>query len=312
MTTTDLKNRLIRTSLRERERAVCRLVLDTASTFTLTARFISRSCGFSLERTWPRVRDSLINHGLLIYEWQRPIPLRPVNYRVLDGGQKCWYLNFDFTPLALGTLDQVKVDPKLSTSAAKRGGSRARACDPPQQGGSRDPLLLAGSRDPATKAGLELEVLEQEKPTTKEVVAFCLTEKQLKGFSQSELSRVNEALGEATPVQRNTFIQIFTRCRAKARDPVGLAVSLARFAAKGELQLPLSLKTETPGQTARSICDDHGSWRGELCDPTGVQARAVGDFGGQLRDPAGDLLTLTASAAAWQRVDAGELDFVST
>lgn len=156
---------------------------------------------------------------------------------------------------------------------------------------------------------------KQEESTTKKppppaVVASCLTEKEkamLAGMTESEQTRISVALANATTDQRAAFINVFTACRPRARSPVGLAVSLARAAAKGELQ---GSAEQQHGLDAITICANHESWRGQLCDPTGVHARADGDIGGQLRDQGGALLSISDSAAAWRRVDVGELDFV--
>lgn len=114
-TCTDLKNRLRDTTLTERERSVCRLVLDTADPeyFTVTVRFIAESIGFSADKTWPKVRDLLVKKGILICNAER-----------LGGGQQRWHLNFDFTPLAAGLF--TRKEKELSTPDEKKGGSRAR------------------------------------------------------------------------------------------------------------------------------------------------------------------------------------------
>ena len=303
ITCTDLKNQLIRTTLIERERSVCRLVLDTAEPelFTVTVKFIADSLGFSAAKQWPKVRDLLVQKGILV-----------CNAEKLNGGQQRWHLNFDFTPLASGLFDR---EEKLSTPDAKKVGSRARACDPPILGGSRDPLQSGGSRDPAPLGGFEPEALEAEKPTSKAVAAFLLLKEQecLGAVTSEDKNRIAVALGSASVAQINTFIHVFSARVGQARRPVGLAVHLAGLAGRGELSIEAPapvLARAAPSPT--EVCAAKASWHGHLRSPAGVVADAKSDASpGQLRSPNGPLFSIAASAIYWQQVDEGELDFVS-
>ena len=179
VTETDLKNRLRITTLTERERSVCRLVLDTAppAEFTLTVKFITDSIGFSAEKIWPKVRDGLILKGILNAHSER-----------LGHGEKRWHLNFDFTVIAAGKLDADASDEKLSTPQAQRGGSHARACDPP---------IWGGSGNPPGFGGLEPENLEPETTTTKPAVVTEKEETQIHwpaGLSDGQKTAARAAL----------------------------------------------------------------------------------------------------------------------
>jgi hypothetical protein len=300
VTCTDLKNQLIRTTLIERERSVCRLVLDTAEPelFTVTVKFIADSLGFSASKQWPKVRDLLVQKGILV-----------CNAEKLGGGQQRWHLNFDFTPLASGLLDREK---KLSTPDAKKGGSRARACDPPHLGGSRDLAALGGSRDPAALGGLELEALEQEKPTSKsKAAAFLLLEKQtcLAAATSADKYRIAAELAKAVPAQIDAFFGVLSArvSGGKVNDLVSYAVSLAKLASSGQLALDAVLPP-----SAAEVCAAKATWRGDLRSPAGVVAVAKLDASmGQLRSPNGPLFSIADSSLFWLRVDEGELDFVS-
>lgn len=313
-TCTDLKNRLRLTTLTKLQRSVCRFILDQAdpTLFTVTAGFIATSLDFSLEKTWPRVRNQLAEKGLIVWHRQPRIPFRPVNYEVLPNGEKRWHLNFDFTPLASGLFDREA--EKLSTRDSKKGGSRARACDPPILGGSRDPLQSGGSRDPAALAGFKPESLEPEKPTSK-AAAFLLIEKQecLGAVTSADKKRIAAALGSAGEDQINTFISVLSDRMGRAKKPVGLAVHLAQLASRGELSIEAPAPALAPAATSPGeVCAAKATWHGHLRSPAGVVADAKSDASpGQLRSPSGLLFSISASAIYWQQVDEGELDFVS-
>lgn len=296
-TCTDLKNHLIRTTLIERERSVCRLVLDTAEPefFTVTVKFIADSIGFSPAKQWPKVRESLVQKGLLV-----------CSAETLGGGQQRWHLNFDFTPLASGLFDR---EEKLSTPDAKKGGSRARACDPPILGGSRDPSRSGGSRDPSKNGGLEPEALEPEKPTSK-AAAFLLLEKNKKlcAATMADKNRIWDALDGADASQAGAFFGSLEARLSRARSPVALSVHLAGLATRGELSIET---TSEPAVLAAEICAEMACRRGHLRGPSGVVALAQADAApGQLRSPSGLLFSLADSAVFWSRVENGELDFV--
>lgn len=297
-TCTDLKNHLIHTTLIERERSVCRLVLDTAEPefFTVTVKFIADSIGFSPAKQWPKVRDSLVQKGLLV-----------CSAETLGGGQQRWHLNFDFTPLASGLFDR---EEKLSTPDTEKGGSRARACDPPILGGSRDPTQSGGSRDPAALGGFEPEALEPEKPTSK-AAAFLLLQKQtcLAAVTSADKYRIAAELAKAVPAQIDAFFGVLSArvSGGKVNDLVSYAVSLAKLAGSGQLALDAVLPP-----SAAEVCAAKGAWRGDLRGPAGVVAVAKLDAGmGQLRSPNGPLFSIADSSLFWLRVDEGELDFVS-
>lgn len=315
-TCTDLKNRLRLTTLTKLERSVCRFILDQAdpTLFTVTAGFIASSLDFSLEKTWPRVRNQLAEKGLIVWHRQPRIPFRPVNYEVLPNGEKRWHLNFDFTPLASGLFDREA--EKLSTRDSKKRGSRAHACDPPILGGSRNPIQSGGSRDPAALGGFEPEALAPEKPTSK-AAAFLLIEKQecLVAVTSAEKNRIAAALGSAGEDQINTFISVFSARLGRAEKPVGLAVHLAQLASRGELALdapaPPMLAPAAGSGSATDVCAAKSTWRGYLRGPVGVVAEAKLDAGmGQLRSPNGSLFSIADSSIFWLRVDEGGLDFV--
>lgn len=302
-TCTALKNRLRLTTLTERERSVCRLVLDTAEPefFTVTVKFIADSIGFSAEKQWPKVRDSLVQKGLLV-----------CNAEKLGGGQQRWHLNFDFTPLAAGLFDREA--EKLSTCDSKIGGSRARACDPPILGGSRDPSKSGGSRDPAATGGFEPEALKPKKPTSKAAAAFLLFDGHecLAVFKHADKNRIAAALGSAGEDQINTFIRALAEkvSSGRAKDPVAFAMYLAELTSRGELELAASGAMLPP--SAAQVCATKATWRGDLRSPAGVVAVAKLDAGmGQLRAPTGPLFSIADSSLFWLRVDEGELDFVS-
>lgn len=311
---TDLKNRLRRTILSQLERSVCRLILDQAdpTVFTVTAGFIASSLAFSLEKTWPRVRNQLAEKGLIVWHRQPRIPLRPVNYEVLPNGEKRWHLNFDFTPLASGLFD--REPEKLSTRDSKKGGSRARACDPLILGGSRNPIQSGGSRDPAATGGFEPATLAPEKPTSK-AAAFLLIEKQecLGAVTSANKNRIAAALGSSSEDQINTFISVLSDRVGRAKKPVGLAVHLAQLASRGELALDAPAPMLAPAAaSATDVCAAKATWRGYLQGPAGVVAQAKLDAGmGQLRSPNGPLFSIADSSLFWLRVDEGELDFVT-
>ena len=308
-TKTDLKNRLRLTTLTERERSVCRLVLDTADPtnadprkeFTLTVAFICESIGFSPENVWPKVRNLLTEKGMLA-SCSEP----------LGRGEKRWHLNFDFTPLAAGVFDK---PVELFTDTTKNKGSRARVRDPLRLGGSRDPLEKAGSRDPVRKRGLEPETLEPEKPTAKAAaVASGLTEieRRLPGVAQPELERVIAALAGATEDQTTAFFQIFSDRRAGARDAVALCIGLARLASRGELRVTNDGQTAPQIELAEDVCMNHDGWIGHIEDPSGVLAVAQAGNFGLLHGRSGGVFAQAESARFWRKVDAGELDFVES
>jgi len=302
VTCTDLKNRLRSTTLTERERSVCRLVLDMAGPelFTVTVKFICESIGFSTENVWPKVRNLLTEKGILISQSE-----------ALGRGEKRWHLNFDFTPLAAGLFDS---PAGLSTDRTKTRGSRARARDPLHLRGSRDPLQPPGSRDPAVEAGLEPEALEPKIPTTKEVVVSASTEKEerLQGLAEAERRRVMTALEGAHSEQVTAFYQILAERRAGARDPVGLSIGLARLASRGELRVRVIAPTpDLHIDLATTVCAAHADWRGHIAGPSGVLAVAQAGDAGLLRDERGAIFAPKDSARFWRKVNEGDLDFIA-
>lgn len=143
VTQNELKNRLIRTPFTLIERFVLRLILDSAPPpeFIVTVRFICDSCCLS-EKVWARTRDKLISAGLLT-----------CGHIPLSKGERQWYLNFDFTPLAAGILDE----KELSTypQAKPGGGDCPRARDPSRREGSLDPAQREELLDPSRREGSE-------------------------------------------------------------------------------------------------------------------------------------------------------------
>lgn len=311
-TCTNLKNQLRVTTLSERERSVCRLVLDTAepTEFTLTVKFISDSIGFSAAKTWPRVRDLLVSKGILAFRAEE-----------LGGGEKRWHLNFDFTPLAAGLFDLPADDlaeaEELSTDADKKKGSLARACDPPHLVGSHDPAQSGGSRDPTVQGGLEPDTFEPEKTTTNAAAAPTSAstgkeEDQLPGLTEAERGRVMKKLTGASEEQKELACQIYRVRRHSALDPAGLAISLASQAAKNALCAPrLQIAPVVEADQSAAVCAAHAHWRGDLVGPTGARARSKSGDEGQVRDHFDRLFSLSESAALWRRIEAGELDFIA-
>lgn len=137
MNRAQMKKRVLTSALAERQKFLLLWVLDQADSFHLiTVAQIRKELSLG-ERKWGKLRDQLIEMGVLTQAHDR----RP-------NGSSTWTLVFDFT--------QFK-DSKLSTGEIKMQGSRARACDPLKMQGSGNPLVLQGSHDPHYGAGINLK-----------------------------------------------------------------------------------------------------------------------------------------------------------
>ena len=294
VTQTDLKNRLRVTTLTERERTVCRLVLDTASPaeFTLTVKFITDSIGFSAAKVWPKVRDGLILKGILNAHSEK-----------LGHGEKRWHLNFDFTVIASGVLDAPT--EKLSTTQAQKGGSRARTCDPPQMGGSRNP--------PSPE---RLEPANLETKTTTFVVEDCLkrikTGLQGAGIQDLDIDQILSKLSATSSQQQlSIYESLIVQRVVAANSPVAMATGLMRRAALGQLHAqPTATPTneEQPMHPA-DFCAARSEWIGQLLNPDGQIACCRRGDRGMLRDFSGTLYSMARSQKIWLGVDVGALTF---
>ena len=291
----ELRNRLKNTTLGPNERAVARIVLDTGGTFVLTVSHIIQSAGWRTKKTWPKTRNNLIAAGLL-----------QVGFEPLPGKAKKWFLRFDFTPLAIGMLDE-----KLPTDEDKKGGSRARACDPPKMGVSHDPPEMTGSRDPPEKGGSTQETFQRKTPPPARAGAVS------GGVVWSIKEREEELLNAATAEQRQFFDQIVARPSIKIRDPVGYRFGLAKRAADGTLTGPMNVVTAVRPVSAVDgadfwlfLCEKNSDRVGLLTGPDGPIARARSGAAGTLVcDKSGRTFDYQKSAKLWQQLAAGELDF---
>jgi hypothetical protein len=181
--TTKLKNKLAKTALNGRDRGILRLVLDCAppppgheydilnaiawkvatdagltppatqqrSTdqtkdnkkyFTLSVKFICAALNFDTEKTWPRARKRLE-----AFTSRCGKKLVRIGSVPLLGGDRQWFLAFDFTCLADGSLDtptlakrKKKQTMKIDKLNTKWGGHAT-----PTNWGAHDPAILAGS-----------------------------------------------------------------------------------------------------------------------------------------------------------------------
>lgn len=284
----ELRNRLKNTTLGPNERAVARIVLDTGGVFVLTVQHIIQSAGWRTKKTWPKTRNNLIAAGLL-----------EVGFEPLPGKAKKWFLKFDFTPLAIGMLDE-KLDEKLSTDEAKKGGSRARACDPPQKGVSRDPPLLGVST---------LETFQRKIPPPPPH-----SHPVSNGGVLSIKKREEELLATATDEQRQFFFATMARPRTKIRDIAAYRIDLAKKAAGGLLTGPINVITACSPISAEAgpdfwlfECEKNSDLAGVLTGPNGPVARARSGAAGTLVcDKTGRTFDYRKSAKLWLQLAAGE------
>ena len=163
------------------------------------------------------------------------------------------------------------------------------------------------------------ELTNNKKPPTKEgmAAAFCLTdegaEERLPGLTKAQRQRVTKALAGASAQQAANFFEILKNRRATARDEVALAVSLAKLAAKGDLEADSTAPGEIDPPTVNyhEICLKHSGWTGKLIGPGGPVATAQSLDFGLLRGPENLFFATKESALFWLRVDAGELTLVA-
>lgn len=166
-------------------------------------------------------------------------------------------------------------------------------------------------------ADKQQEVTSKKKPPAREemAAAFCLTdeEERLPGLTKAQQKRVLTALAGADTKQADTFFTIFKNRRGSARDEVALAVSLAKLAAKGELEVDGTEpdKLAPPPINYLEICMSHSHWTGKLIGPRGIVAVAKAEDRGLLRDLEQSIFAPKESADYWLQVDSGELSLVT-
>lgn len=283
-------------SLAERERALLAWVLDQASTWTMTVGQIRKEMQWG-EKRWARVRNSLAAKGVLTQTKER-----------LGKNSHSHHLHFDFVVVAA---------MELSTEEVKTEGSRARVT-PAYRKGSRDPSLWEGvTGDPSLWEGVRTQGLPKSTPNSATAEAGG---GPVENEEDEEDGRVQKLLGmglqagcarDAARILKTglgDFEREFSAARARAKNESGLALHVARRAAKGDYDT--GQPQPAPLESADSVCARHQHLSGILHGPAGPCALARLGYGGRLADPKSHALLHPADGLKlWLQLAAGELNF---
>lgn len=297
-------------TLKDDERGLLVWVLDQALTYTLTVKQIREEMQWG-ELRWTKTRASLSGKEILM---QTKTPL--------DRKSHAWTLRFDF--VAVIALAQPVLSP-IETKA-----SRARVIpdhgqvspDPcPESCIAPEALAWSGIPPQVKLESPPKGIFDGDEDTVNQkeqhFVFKALLPLGLKKGVTNDLFEILQVSGI------EDFLVEFRSARQFARNESGLAIALAKKAARGYYT---QTRVENFGPTPLAVCEKYKTHKGELTSPSGLVAVASGFDGGQLRLDAttdakaaakankkvavGLLLSLSDSAKLWLRLEAAELDFV--
>lgn len=284
---------LLDVGLSGRARLVLVYIAGRPEGWVTTVTDIQRRLGLTVSQ-WKLTRDELRN--------ARIVPLD--HPKRLGGGVNrfTWVLDVFLERYYLSTSYPLKTDDAHPSETAD---------------GSHQPFSIDGKTTDYQQAFINrIKKPPTEGGVSRPVVVSDVDEGEagavvLAGLTAGESRRVRAALAGASEAQVSLFVDAWESQRATARSPAGLAVGLAKLAAKDALSpvLPESLHS-SDALDAQQLCRERTHYIGDLVGPDGVVACCLSSSScGLLHSPTMGAFTIQQSANFWNRVQRGELDF---